>query len=76
MLYGTIPTRAGEMEVICDHFPYEGDSHDGDRYRRARPVDDGVVLLHGHAPEKGRVLRRQLNTGVDVWSSDRPRRPS
>jgi calcineurin-like phosphoesterase family protein len=52
---------------IC-HFPYEGDSHEVDRYADKRPVDDGLPLLHGHVHEKWHTNGRQFNVGVDVNS--------
>lgn len=53
--------------VHLNHFPYAGDSHDQDRYRAARPVDDGRWLLHGHVHEKWQQNGRQINVGVDAW---------
>lgn len=35
-------------KVLLSHYPYEGDSHDGDRFTSIRPVDEGQILLHGH----------------------------
>lgn len=57
--------RRGEW--LLSHLPYEGDSHDDDRFERRRPVDDGRVLLHGHVHERWRVNGRMINVGVDVW---------
>lgn len=34
--------------VDLSHFPYDGDSHDGDRYTDYRLHDGGRVLIHGH----------------------------
>ncbi len=72
---------AGFSEIVTDaridlgdglvlpacHFPYEGDSHDEDRFVPFRPVDDGSWLLHGHVHERWRVEGRQINVGCDVW---------
>ncbi|MGN6695931.1 MAG: hypothetical protein ACTHN0_17270, partial [Aquihabitans sp.] len=49
------------------HFPYQGDSHDEDRFVPYRPVDHGGWLLHGHVHERWKVDGRQLNVGTDVW---------
>jgi calcineurin-like phosphoesterase family protein len=53
--------------VRLDHFPYEGDSHDADRYVEWRPEDDGRWLLHGHVHTTWRQNGRMINVGVDVW---------
>ena len=53
--------------MLAGHFPYEGDSHDEDRFTRWRPVDDGAWLLHGHVHTSWQVNGRQINVGVDVW---------
>jgi calcineurin-like phosphoesterase family protein len=64
---GTVPVRIGELEAIACHFPYEGDSHDDERFTDHRPEDHGQVLLHGHVHTRWRLEGRQLNVGVDVW---------
>lgn len=64
---GTVSTRIAGHEVLAGHFPYEGDSHDEDRFTRWRPHDDGRWLLHGHVHTKWKVHDRQINVGVDVW---------
>lgn len=56
-----------DRDVLTCHFPYEGDSHDRDRYAEHRPADRGDWLLHGHVHEKWRQNGRQINVGVDVW---------
>ncbi|MBA3606888.1 MAG: metallophosphoesterase family protein [Acidimicrobiia bacterium] len=56
----------GEPVVVC-HFPYEGDSHDDDRFRAHRPTDEGRVLLHGHVHTSWQLSGRQINVGCDVW---------
>ena len=63
-----VSTRIGEIPVRLSHFPYEGDSHDRDRFVHARPRDDGGWLVHGHVHEKWKVNGRQVNVGVDVWN--------
>jgi calcineurin-like phosphoesterase family protein len=55
-------------EFLVCHFPYEGDSHDEDRYQDYRPVRRGHRgLIHGHIHEKWKVNGDQINVGVDVW---------
>ena len=58
------PNREG---VLMTHFPYEGDSQEGDRYSQARPRDEGAWLLHGHVHEAWRQRGRQINVGIDAW---------
>lgn len=53
--------------AVLSHLPYEGDSHDEDRFEAFRPIDEGLPLLHGHVHDKWRLKGRQLNVGVDVW---------
>jgi len=53
--------------VGVDHFPYQGDSGDQDRYLDWRPVDQGRVLLHGHVHSRWRTNGHMINVGVDVW---------
>ncbi len=65
--HGTIEVAIGDESVLAGHFPYEGDSHDEDRFTRDRPVDDGRWLLHGHVHTRWKVSDRQINVGVDVW---------
>lgn len=70
--------------VNLSHFPYDGDSHDGDRYTAYRLPDDGTVLVHGHThrqveedSDAGRKAARlsaskrgspQVHVGMDSWS--------
>lgn len=65
--------------VDLSHFPYDGDSHDGDRYKDYRLTDAGRVLIHGHTHaeyhkhgEDARVSRSkrgtlQIHVGQDAW---------
>lgn len=61
------------MMVNMSHFPYDGDSHDGDRFTEARLKDDGTVLIHGHTHSSGSPVSRskagtlQIHVGVDAW---------
>lgn len=67
VLQGTVDLAIDGRPVRAGHFPYEGDSHDEDRFVRFRPDDDGSWLLHGHVHTSWRVNGRQINVGVDVW---------
>ena len=62
----TIVSSIGKKNFLMCHFPYEGDSHDADRYTEHRPKDFGLPIVHGHVHEKWRVNGRQFNVGVDV----------
>lgn len=55
-----------ELIDLC-HFPFEGDSHEEDRYSHRRPPNDGQWLLHGHVHDEWKINGRQINVGVDVW---------
>lgn len=68
VLQGTIRLDVGGTPVQANHFPFVGDSHDGDRFESHRPVDDGGWLLHGHVHEKWQRRDRMINVGVDVWN--------
>ena len=63
MTYGVI---GGHRFILC-HFPFEGDSHDGDRFENLRPARGlGMPVVHGHVHEKWRINGDQFNVGVDV----------
>lgn len=64
---GTIEAHIADQTVRAGHFPFEGDSHDEDRFIKWRPIDDGSWLLHGHVHTSWQVNGRQINVGVDVW---------
>lgn len=58
--------------VNMSHFPYDGDSHDGDRYEDFRLPDEGKVLIHGHTHRDSKVSRSkngtlQIHVGADAW---------
>ena len=53
--------------ALLNHFPYHGDSEEGDRYPEARPEDTGLPLIHGHIHDLWRVNGRQINVGLDAW---------
>lgn len=67
VLHGTVSVDLGGHHVLAGHFPYEGDSHDEDRFTRFRPQDNGQWLLHGHVHTRWQVHSHQINVGVDVW---------
>lgn len=54
---------------ILNHFPYQGDHTDEDRYLDFRPVDRGGRLLHGHlhGAMGRRTSGRSVDVGVDAW---------
>lgn len=52
--------------VQFSHFPYEGDSHDKDRYTELRPEDSRYPVVHGHVHTSWQVRGNQFNVGVDV----------
>jgi calcineurin-like phosphoesterase family protein len=56
-----------DRSIQLSHYPYVGDSHDGERFSHLRPTDDGRLLIHGHVHQKWRQDERQINVGVDVW---------
>lgn len=59
-------TIAG-TQVAVNHFPYQGDSHDQDRFQQWRPVDTGGWLLHGHVHTAWLQRGRCVNVGIDAW---------
>lgn len=57
--------------VDLSHFPYDGDSHDGDRFTDVRLPDSGRVLIHGHTHLDSVVSRSkrgtiQIHVGMDA----------
>jgi calcineurin-like phosphoesterase family protein len=60
--------------VLLSHFPYDGDSHDGDRFKDERLQDAGVPLIHGHTHSNGHPVSRsnrgtvQVHVGMDAWN--------
>lgn len=59
--------EADGIDAVLNHFPYEGDRHDEDRYPEARPIDKGDWLLHGHTHGLWRQRGKQIDVGVDAW---------
>jgi calcineurin-like phosphoesterase family protein len=63
----------GLPTVNLSHFPYEGDSHDGDRFESKRFEDKGIPLLHGHTHSSGDPVSwstKRRNTVVDKETGD------
>ena len=61
------------FRFAISHYPYNGDSHDGDRFTKIRAVDDGTPLIHGHThcDEDNRIGwsnngTPQFSVGVDA----------
>jgi calcineurin-like phosphoesterase family protein len=61
------------LEVQASHFPYDGDSHDGDRYTQYRLKDTGIPLIHGHT-HRNQIMSKskngtmQVHVGADAWN--------
>jgi len=70
---------SNDVVVNLSHFPYDGDSHGGDRYREYRLEDRGTILIHGHThaeyDKHGNDARvsyskagtLQIHVGMDAW---------
>lgn len=51
----------------ASHFPYKGDSQLADRHIAARPIDDGVPLIHGHTHDEEQFSSpAEFHVGVDA----------
>lgn len=64
--------RFAGTDLNVSHFPYDGDSHDADRFSSSRRVDKGIPLIHGHTHSSERVSYSskgtlQIHVGVDAW---------
>lgn len=62
----------GKILVNMSHFPYDGDSHDDDRFTGFRLEDRGTVLIHGHTHLNQIVSHSgsntlQIHVGQDAW---------
>lgn len=58
--------------VSLSHFPYNGDSHDGERFDDMRLADEGRVLIHGHTHSHSIITRSakgtlQIHVGMDAF---------
>ena len=67
VLPGITRLPLGDTTILASHFPYVGDSHDGDRYTKYRPKDEGEPIIHGHVHDSWQSRGKMLNVGVDVW---------
>lgn len=61
----------GGVTFRLSHFPYDGDSHEEERFREHRLVDEGRALIHGHTHGSEFVTRSkagslQFHVGVDA----------
>jgi len=65
---GSIPIQlGGRYDAIMNHFPYDGDSHEEERFLDHRPVNNGMILLHGHTHSADRGQGNMVHVGVDAW---------
>lgn len=64
ILHGDQVLNLTGRDVLVSHFPYvDRDA----RYLECRPVDDGLLLMHGHVHDRWKVSGRMLNVGLDAW---------
>lgn len=69
-----IDTSYGPQKVLLSHYPYEEIAHqDGpdrtDKFRKVRPVNEGLPLIHGHTHSTERFNPQQplqFHIGVDA----------
>lgn len=66
--YGSRVESFDGVMAMVDHFPYEGDHSEVDRYADWRPVDTGMPLVHGHVHGLWQRKGRMYNVGVDAWA--------
>jgi len=60
-----IGTRQGRS-ILASHYPYRGDSQPEERHAEARPLDEGLPLLHGHTHHRDHGGRGHMfHVGVD-----------
>lgn len=64
--------RLEGRNVLCSHFPYEGDSREAERYAEYRLRDEGLPLIHGHTHSAEKVSHSQRGTlqicvSLDAW---------
>ena len=69
--FDSVVFASGYSGFLLSHFPYEGDSHDEDRYDEFRLVDMRRPLIHGHVHSKDTVTFSsqgtfQYHVGVDA----------
>jgi calcineurin-like phosphoesterase family protein len=54
------------QDVMLSHLPYDGDSHEDERYKDFRPVSD-LPLIHGHIHTNDTIRNnRQYHVGADA----------
>lgn len=60
-------SRRGQL-LRASHYPYEAVSVD--KFRKVRPLDDGLPLLHGHTHSTSPQAQheRMLHVGIDAWA--------
>lgn len=64
----TGPNLEDSIEVLLAHLPYatkESLEYD-DRYLESKPIDYGLVLLHGHLHAKYQKMGKMIDVGWDV----------
>lgn len=60
-----VGTRVGR-HLLASHYPYRGDSQPDERHVDARPVDEGLPLVHGHTHDRERgAYGHMFHVGVD-----------
>lgn len=67
--------KIGQIRVLLNHLPYNGDSHgDEDRFPQQRPRDLGLPVIHGHVHGRyGEAVTYsdqgtlQVHVGWDSW---------
>lgn len=70
-VYPSDALMIGGQTFRLSHFPYDGDSHEGERFVEYRLPDDGTPLIHGHTHSNEFVTRSragtlQFHVGVDA----------
>jgi calcineurin-like phosphoesterase family protein len=50
-----------------NHFPFYGDSHEGDRFSDFIPIDNGQYLIHGHIHSTNKIVDNMIHVGTDAW---------
>ena len=62
-----------DKNMLVSHFPYEGDSHDKDRYQQFRPERSDEIdwLIHGHVHSPAiSIGSNMIHVGIDAdWQA-------
>lgn len=71
VVHFNVPTLYGEQEVLLSHFPYAVTEFENiaDRWKKVRPVNTGLPLIHGHTHSTNRVNLSEpleFHVGVDA----------